>query len=93
MNATCFPSGYFVLIVTYQVYFYFLRGGISLLGIDFAIISIAQSSVAAHRKETNRMGLETCHGIDGLWGIERERIYIETSPVTFAQEIDSLIVR
>ena len=68
----------------------FHLGGLAagLLGVDLAVVGVAQRAVVGAAEEAHGMGLETCHG-SGLGHVsEGCAVHVHRAAVTLAQEID-----
>ena len=58
------------------------------LGIDLAVVGIAQRAVVTHRKETHGMRAEMGHGSYLGRVVQRERVDVERPSVALAEEVD-----
>ena len=64
-------------VIAHQFYGDFLRGGIRLLGIDFAVVTVAQRPAVTHGEEAHGMCLEAGDGLHLSGLCQREGIHVE----------------
>ena len=83
---------YHVFLIEHEVDIHFLRCCAALLGVDFAIVGVAQCAVIGHREESHRMGGVIGHSLHFGGIVNVERIDIKRATTTFAEEIHGLAV-
>ena len=92
-GTTNFQFGNLFAIIAGDVDGELLCFSVCFLKVNFTVVSIAEQSLVADRKEAYRMSLERGHRLDFFRAIDVHRIYIHGATLAFAQEINGLAIR